>query len=209
MVTEKDCIEAIEGYPPHVVELMLDEQERQGNPRNVAVFQKKADANYFEGGFTWGKSVKGPMFWSSIHNGHKFDIVIPEPKVTITKEVTRKAIEKPVEKQEQSDEIKVGSKVIADFSNRGDRTRKRSEVRYKTVISIIDKGDDEKIYICVTDNLLEKLMALEVTTSGMSSHTVNELRVRKVKPKKVKLTLKDISEGKGVGIPPELIEIVN
>ena len=86
MVTEKDCIEAIEGYPPHVVELMLDEQERQGNPRNVAVFQKKADAGYFEGGFTWGKSVKGPMFWSSIHNGHKFDIAIPEPKSN-TKEV--------------------------------------------------------------------------------------------------------------------------
>ena len=78
MVTEKDCIEAIEGYPHHVVELMLDEQERQGNPRNVAVFQKKADAGYFEGGFTWGKSVKGPMFWSSIHNGHKFEIAIPE-----------------------------------------------------------------------------------------------------------------------------------
>ena len=52
-------------------------------------------------------------------------------------------------------------------------------------------------------------MALEVTTSGMSSHTIDELRVHKVKSKKVKLTLKDISEGKGVGIPPELIEIVN
>ena len=209
MVTEKDCIEAIEGYPPHVVELMLDEQERQGNPRNVAIFQEKADANYFEGGFTWGKSVKGPMFWSSIHNGHKFDIAIPKPKIEVTKEVARKTIEKPVEQQEQSDEIKVGSKVIADFSNRGDRARKRLEVRYKNVISIIEKGNGEKIYICVTDSLLEKLMALEVTTSGMSSHAIDELRVHKVKPKKVKLTLKDISEGKGVGIPPELIEIVN
>lgn len=206
MVTEKDCIEAIEGYPPHVVELMLDEQERQGNPRNVAVFQKKADAGYFEGGFTWGKSVKGPMFWSSIHNGHKFEIAIPESKVEASKEVAKKAIEKPVEKPEQSEEIGVGSKVLVKFLD--GRVEGRTKERKKTVISVLntEKGP---AYVCVSDALLQKLLSITTTTSGISSHTIDELKIDKVEPEKVKLTLKDISEGKGVGIPPELIEIVN
>lgn len=206
MVTKKDCIEAIEGYPPHVVELMLDEQERQGNPRNVAVFQKKADAGYFEGGFTWGKSVKGPMFWSSIHNGHKFEIAIPESKVEVSKEVAKKVIEKPVEKPEQSEEIGVGTKVLVSFPD--GRVEGRTKTRKKSVISVI-KTDTKTIYVCVSEPLLQKLMACEATTNGMSSHTIDELKIDKVEPEKVKLTLKDISEGKGVGIPPELIEIVN
>jgi hypothetical protein len=206
MVTKKDCIEAIEGYPPHVVELMLDEQERQGNPRNVAVFQKKADAGYFEGGFTWGKSVKGPMFWSSIHNGHKFEIAIPESKVEASKEVAKKTVDKPVEKPEQSEEIEVGTKVLVKFLDR--RVEGRTKERKKTVISVLntEKGP---AYVCVSDALLQKLLSITTTTSGISSHTIDELKIDKVEPEKVKLTLKDISEGKGVGIPPELIEIVN
>ena len=205
MVTEKDCIEAIEGYPPHVVELMLDEQERQGNPRNVAVFQKKADAGYFEGGFTWGKSVKGPMFWSSIHNGHKFDIAIPEPKVEATKEAVSKVAKRPTEKSEQSEEIVVGSEVMVDFPNI--RTDDGKLSKKKTVISILE-GDNGPIYICATDNLLNKIKSLDGNShSGLSFHS--SVKLYKAKPKKIKLTLKDISEGKGVGIPPELIEIVN
>lgn len=206
MVTKKDCIEAIEGYPPHVVELMLDEQERQGNPRNVAVFQKKADAGYFEGGFTWGKSVKGPMFWSSIHNGHKFEIAIPESKVEASKEVAKKTVDKPVEKPEQSEEIEVGTKVLVKFLD--GRVEGRTKERKKTVISVLntEKGP---AYVCVSDALLQKLLSITTTTSGISSHTIDELKIDKVEPEKVKLTLKDISEGKGVGIPPELIEIVN
>ena len=202
MVTRKDCIEAIEGYPPHVVELMLDEQERQGNPRNVAVFQKKADAGYFEGGFTWGKSVKGPMFWSSIHNGHKFEIAIPESKVEASKKVAKKTIEKP----EQSEEIEVGTKVLVKFLD--GRVEGRTKERKKTVISVLNTGKGP-VYVCVSDALFQKLLSATITTSGISSHTIDELRIDKVRPEKVRLTLKDISEGKGTGIPPELIEIVN
>ena len=181
MVTKKDCIEAIEGYPPHVVELMLDEQERQGNPRNVAVFQKKADAGYFEGGFTWGKSVKGPMFWSSIHNGHKFEIAIPESKVEASKEVSKKAVEKPVEKPEQSEEIEVGTKVLVKFLD--GRVEGRTKERKKTVISVLntEKGP---VYVCVSDALLQKLLSVTTTTSGISSHTIDELKIDKVEPER-------------------------
>lgn len=202
MVTEKDCIGEIKGYPPHIVELMLDEQERQGNPRNVAIFQQKADAGYFEGGFTWSKSTDGPKFWSSIHNGKKFD-VYPEPRV-VKDTVSNEVIEKTDEATEVSNDIKVGSEVIIDFPNA--RALGGFQSKKKTVISIIE-SDKGPVYVCVSDILLKKLMACESNQSGVSTH--HKVRLYKPEVKKVKLTLKDISEGKGVGIPPELIEIVN
>ena len=202
MVTEKDCIEAIEGYPPHVVELMLDEQERQGNPRNVAVFQKKADAGYFEGGFTWGKSVKGPMFWSSIHNGHKFDIAIPEPKSN-TKEVAVTVGEAVSKETVQEDNGLVpGATVLVEMENGRGRAAKK-----KKIISVIGT-DIGPMYLCITETLFDKLVSEEGNANGISSHLTG-IKLYKPSPAKVRLTLKDISDGKGVGVPPELIEIVN
>lgn len=202
MVTKKDCIEAIEGYPPHVVELMLDEQERQGNPRNVAVFQKKADAGYFEGGFTWGKSVKGPMFWSSIHNGHKFDIAIPEPKSN-TKEVAVTVGEAVSKETVQEDNGLVpGATVLVEMENGRGKTAKK-----KKIISVIDT-DKGPMYLCITETLFDKLVSEEGNANGISSHLTG-IKLYKPIPAKVRLTLKDISDGKGVGVPPELIEIVN
>lgn len=202
MVTEKDCIEAIEGYPPHVVELMLDEQERQGNPRNVAVFQKKADAGYFEGGFTWGKSVKGPMFWSSIHNGHKFDIAIPEPKSN-TKEVAVTVGEAVSKETVQEDNGLVpGATVLVEMENGRGKAAKK-----KKIISVIDT-DKGPMYLCITETLFDKLVSEEGNANGISSHLTG-IKLYKPSPAKVRLTLKDISDGKGVGVPPELIEIVN
>lgn len=202
MITEKDCKGAIKDYPPHIVELMLDEQEKQGNPRNVAVFQEKADAGYFEGGFTWKNSTQGAMFWSSIHNGKKFEIY-PEPE-TVKSALSKEVIKKTDEVIEASDEIKVGSEVLIDFPNA--RALEGFQSKKKTVISIIE-SDKGPIYVCVSDLLLEKLMACKTNQSGVSTHY--KVRLYKPEIKKVKLTLKDISEGKGVGIPPELIEIVN
>lgn len=202
MVTKKDCIEAIEGYPPHVVELMLDEQERQGNPRNVAVFQKKADAGYFEGGFTWGKSVKGPMFWSSIHNGHKFDIAIPEPKSN-TKEVAVTVGEAVSKETVQEDNGLVpGATVLVEMENGRGRAAKK-----KKIISVIDT-DKGPMYLCITETLFDKLVSEEGNANGISSHLTG-IKLYKPTPAKVMLTLKDISDGKGVGVPPELIEIVD
>lgn len=202
MVTKKDCIEAIEGYPPHVIELMLDEQERQGNPRNVAVFQKKADAGYFEGGFTWGKSVKGPMFWSSIHNGHKFEIAIPESKSNL-KEVAvtvNEAISK--ETVQEDNGLVPGATVLVEMENGRGKAAKK-----KKIISVIDT-DKGPMYLCITETLFDKLVSEEGNANGISSHLTG-IKLYKPSPTKVRLTLKDISDGKGVGVPPELIEIVN
>ena len=52
--------------PVEIQERMLDEQVRQGNPRNADVFEKNTKADAKQGGFTWWASVEGHDFWSDI-----------------------------------------------------------------------------------------------------------------------------------------------
>lgn len=197
MITKEDCIGAIEGYPPHVVECMLDEQERQGNPRNIAVFQNKADAGYFEGGFTWNKSVKGPMFWSNIHNSRKF-YICPKPGTIMEKDIISIPDEESVSTVETEEEgLVVGAPVMVTANGR---------TKEKRLLAVVDSPDG-KIYICATIALYNTLITEGTNNNSVTSHRDGVVLI-KPKPEKVKLTLKDISEGKGVGIPPELIEIV-
>ncbi len=44
----------LEGFPPEVVDKMLERQKEQGNSKNLAVFEgdRTADRNF--GGFDWG-----------------------------------------------------------------------------------------------------------------------------------------------------------
>lgn len=192
MITEKDCVGDIKDYPPHIVELMLDEQERQGNPRNVAIFQQKADAGYFEGGFTWAKSVRGPKFWSSIHNGKKFDIVPSTPENQI--------VEEPVITQIQ--DMTFGTKVDVEMGVGKGIGTKVKRLLTKVIL------DGEEVFLCISEELYGKILTRSRNTLGLSYHTAESGIKIHSEQKKVKLTLKDISEGKGIGIPPELIEIV-
>ena len=52
--------------PVEIQERMLDEQVRQGNPRNAEVFKENATADLFEGGFIWRQSLEGSAFWKKI-----------------------------------------------------------------------------------------------------------------------------------------------
>ena len=52
--------------PVEIQRRMLDEQERQGNPRNAEVFKEDIEAGVLRGGFTWEKSVEGLDFWLEI-----------------------------------------------------------------------------------------------------------------------------------------------
>jgi hypothetical protein len=45
----------LKGFPQEVVEWMLDQQEAQGNRRDVSVFEEGRMADKSEGGFNWGK----------------------------------------------------------------------------------------------------------------------------------------------------------
>jgi len=67
--------------PVEIQERMLDEQVRQGNPRNAEVFEKNITALPLEGGFLWGSSVEGSDFWAEIiHNGDFVDFYKKYPK---------------------------------------------------------------------------------------------------------------------------------
>src|SRR5690554_5247692 len=52
--------------PVEIQQRMLDEQVRQGNPRNAEVFEKKITADEDQGGFCWIKSAEGYAFWDRI-----------------------------------------------------------------------------------------------------------------------------------------------
>lgn len=54
------------GFPQEIVEKILDEQERQGNKRDVSVFEKKAEAQLEDGGFDWESTNQDYLFWESI-----------------------------------------------------------------------------------------------------------------------------------------------
>ena len=52
--------------PVEIQERMLDEQERQGNPRNAEVFKEYTMAGIRGGGFSWSRTVDGFDFWDKI-----------------------------------------------------------------------------------------------------------------------------------------------
>lgn len=200
MITEKDCIGAIKGYPPHIVELMLDEQEKQNNPRNVAVFQEKADAGYFEGGFNWRSSTQGPRFWSSIHNARNFDIY-PYKEAENEEPITlNNVVETPVTQDEKEEDGFIPGALVRVTS-----LGKRKE---KILLCALDTPGG-KVYICITKEFYKRLLTEDVTRASSVCSYRDGVELINSSVGKVRLTLKDISEGKGVGIPPELIEIVN
>lgn len=72
-VKQTDLKGKIAQFPIEVVEKMVDEQRRQGNGRNVNVFQTKVTADVEEGGFSWGSSADGYLFWESVILDNNFD----------------------------------------------------------------------------------------------------------------------------------------
>ena len=73
-VKKKHLIGEIADFPKRVVQAMVDEQVRQGNPANPSVFARERDANKHNGGFTWMKSASGYP-WSKIILDKKFHLI--------------------------------------------------------------------------------------------------------------------------------------
>ena len=65
----------IEGFPRHIVEEMLDEQERQGNKRDVTVFEKYKMSGVDTGGFNWCNSILSTDTWKDIIDNRKFHLI--------------------------------------------------------------------------------------------------------------------------------------
>ncbi len=64
----------IEGFPEEVVNWMLDQQEKQGNKRDVTVFELNAAALREDGGFYWDETEEGRYFCNDVVVSQKFDV---------------------------------------------------------------------------------------------------------------------------------------
>ena len=172
-LTEKDLIGQLEGFPLSVAEAMVNNQVKQGNPANIGVFQRKVDASYMEGGFSWNRTPEGQFFWSKVINGKQFPTSMEEVKGT--------SEETPVVKE---------SLIYGDTVTVSDNMRK-----------VIRK------FLCYTP----EGNILAVTPEGFKqlSAGVNESYPRVMVYKMWEKKKDYVSEGKGVGVDPELIKIVS
>lgn len=72
-VKPKDIIGAISGFPIEVVQRMVDCQVEQGNKADVTIFQHRAEAPKYVGGFNWHETKEGSN-WSNIIYYKVFDL---------------------------------------------------------------------------------------------------------------------------------------
>ena len=73
-VKKKHLIGDIADFPKRVVQAMVDEQVRQGNPANPSVFARDRNACQWEGGFTWIESAIG-YSWADIIKEKEFHLI--------------------------------------------------------------------------------------------------------------------------------------
>ena len=84
-VKKKHLTGKISDFPKRVVQAMVDEQVRQGNPADPSVFARDRTANKDEGGFTW---IESPMifYWTEIIHEKKFHLIPKREKTIIAPE---------------------------------------------------------------------------------------------------------------------------
>mgnify|MGYP007064718929 CR=1 FL=1 len=85
-VKKKHLIGEIAGFPKRVVQAMVHEQVRQGNPANQIVFAGERVAGKSQGGFTWIESALG-NYWSDIIRGKKFHLIPKREKPSLTSDI--------------------------------------------------------------------------------------------------------------------------
>lgn len=86
-VKKKHLTGEIAYFPKRVVQAMVDEQVRQGNPANPSVFARERTACKDYGGFTWTSSVLGCYLWSDIIRGKKFHLIPKREKKSLTSDI--------------------------------------------------------------------------------------------------------------------------
>nr|DAV02104.1 MAG TPA: hypothetical protein [Crassvirales sp.] len=187
-VTKEDLIGQIANFPLWIVKAMVSNQVRQGNPANVKVFQEKVDASFVEGGFSWNKSAEGQFFWSKVINGKQFP-----------KEIT--PLDKSIEPADESPKEAVVSAREGNVYNVGDVIKVKIGNSTGSRVIIGYFPDMPNPYLTITEESFRDLM------NGKTSCRINVTAIEEPK-RYVYLTLKDISEGKGVGVDPDLIRIV-
>ena len=87
-VKKKHLTGQIADFPRRVVQAMVDEQVRQGNPENPSVFARARDADKSQGGFTWTESALGDS-WGDIIWGKHFHLIPKREKPRCPDSTTR------------------------------------------------------------------------------------------------------------------------
>ena len=82
-VKKKHLVGEIEDFPKRVVQAMVDQQVRQGNPADPRVFARALNACKDEGGFTWTSSILGCFFWADIVWWKKFHLIPKREKPSV------------------------------------------------------------------------------------------------------------------------------
>jgi hypothetical protein len=74
---------SISNFPKQVVKKMLEEQVKQGNPKNINVFEESKTRGVTVGGFTWADTDEGHDFWEDVINDEMFSVFFARyPKKT-------------------------------------------------------------------------------------------------------------------------------
>ena len=87
-VKKKHLIGEIADFPKRVVQAMVDEQVRQGNPADPSVFSNRRIACKREGGFSWLESPLG-FSWVEITQEKKFHLIPKREKPRCPDSTTR------------------------------------------------------------------------------------------------------------------------
>ena len=74
-VKKKHLTGEIADFPKRVVQAMVDEQVRQGNPADPSVFSVKRTAGKSQGGFNWHESTLGHDSWVKIMSWKHFHLI--------------------------------------------------------------------------------------------------------------------------------------
>ena len=74
-VKKKHLVGEIADFPKRVVQAMVDEQVRQGNPADPSVFANFRASYKSVGGFTWRETALGHYSWADIIWGEKFHLI--------------------------------------------------------------------------------------------------------------------------------------
>ena len=74
-VKKKHLTGQIADFPKRVVQAMVDEQVRQGNPADPRVFSIKCTAGKSQGGFNWHESLLGRDAWVGTITWKKFHLI--------------------------------------------------------------------------------------------------------------------------------------
>ena len=82
-VKKKHLTGDIADFPKRVVQAMVDEQVRQGNPADPSVFARNIRACEQEGGFSWYESTLG-FSWVEIIQEKKFHFIPKREKPSLT-----------------------------------------------------------------------------------------------------------------------------